>query len=73
MSSIGTKVNLLGSNAQEAAIVDQWVQFAEHEISVPSYNIMGLIYGFSKPFSLEVRTIRSPLVGGQFCLKHLDS
>jgi len=53
LSSIGTQVNLLGSNAHEVAIVDQWVHFAEHEISAPTQNITGLIYGFYKPFNLE--------------------
>jgi hypothetical protein len=56
VSSIGTQVNLLGSNAHEVAIVDQWVHFAEHEISAPTQNITGLIYGFYKPFNLEART-----------------
>lgn len=56
VSSIGTKVNLLGSDAHEVAIVDQWVHFAEHEISGPTQNIVGLIYGFSGPFNLEVWT-----------------
>lgn len=56
VSSIGTQVKLLGSNAHEVAIVDQWVHFAEHEISAPTQNITGLIYSFYKPFSLEART-----------------
>jgi len=56
VSSIGTQVNLLGSSAHEVAIVDQWVHFAEHEISVPTQNNTGLVYGFSGPFNLEART-----------------
>ena len=55
VSSIGTQVNLLGSNAHEVAIVDQWVHFAEHEISAPTQNITGLVYGFYEPFALEAR------------------
>ncbi|KAF8123296.1 glutathione S-transferase C-terminal-like protein [Boletus edulis] len=53
LSSIGTQVNLLGSNAQDTAIVEQWVHYAEHEISAPTQNITGMIYGLYTPFSLE--------------------
>lgn len=71
MSSIGTKVSLLGSNAQEAAIVDQWAHFAEYEIGEPAHAIASLIYGFcnSVTFSREVRTQITPN-GDQFCLKY---
>lgn len=55
---MGTKVNLLGSNAHEIATVDQWVHFADHEILGPVQNITGLVYytSFYGTFSLEVRT-----------------
>lgn len=53
MCSIGTKVDLLGSNAKEATIVDQWAHFAEHEITNPTYGISSLIRGFV-PFNREV-------------------
>jgi len=53
LSSIGTQVDLLGPNAQETAIVDQWVHYAEHEISAPTQNIIGMIFGLYTPFSLE--------------------
>ncbi|KAI9566189.1 glutathione S-transferase C-terminal-like protein [Boletus coccyginus] len=56
LSSIGTQVNLFGSNAHEVAVVDQWVHFAEHEIGIPTHNNTGMIYGFSGPFNLEART-----------------
>jgi len=54
VSGIGTKVNLLGSDAKEIALVDQWIHFAEQEIGGPIYALMGLIFGFSGPFSREV-------------------
>ncbi|KAN0088000.1 Glutathione S-transferase, C-terminal-like protein [Tylopilus felleus] len=54
LSSIGTQVNLLGSDAQEVAIVDQWVHYAEHEISAPTQTITGLIHSYYKPFSPEI-------------------
>ncbi|KAF8552022.1 glutathione S-transferase C-terminal-like protein [Imleria badia] len=70
LSSIGTQVGL-GSNAQEVAIVDQWVHFAEHEISVPTQNITGTVYGFYKPFSLEtIDTYNERLIRA---LTHLES
>ncbi|KAG8214900.1 glutathione S-transferase [Butyriboletus roseoflavus] len=71
LSSIGTKVNLLGSTAREVAIVDQWVHFAEHEISAPTQNMTGLIYGFYGPFNLETLDKNAErLVRG---LAHLES
>ena len=51
--SIGTKVNLLGSNAKEAAIVNQWVHFAEYEIGTPTYSNSDMILG-RIPFNWEV-------------------
>jgi hypothetical protein len=54
VSGLGTKLNLLGSDAKEIALVDQWIHFAEQEIGAPSYNVMGLIFGFAGPFSREV-------------------
>ena len=53
MCSIGTKVNLLGSNAKEAAIVNQWVHFAEYEIGTPTYSNSDMILG-RIPFNWEV-------------------
>ena len=54
MCDLGTKVNLLGSNAKEKALVDQWAHFSEQEIGFPAHNAMGVIYGFGGPFNLEV-------------------
>ena len=61
VSGLGTKVNLLGSDAKEIALVDQWIHFAEQEIGVPGYSVMGLIFGFSGPFSREVCIVPYPL------------
>lgn len=61
VSSIG-KVDLLGSNAEDAAIVDQWVHYAEHEILGPTSNIAGLVYGVYTPFNREVSS--RPLSNG---------
>ena len=54
VSGLGTKVNLLGSDAKEVALVDQWIHFAEHELGVPGYSILGLVFGFAGPFNREV-------------------
>jgi glutathione S-transferase len=56
VSDIGEKVKLLGSNAKEVALVDQWVHFAEHEIGGPSGNIIQLVFGAAGHFHREVRT-----------------
>ena len=55
--SIGTRVGMLGANAQDAARVDQWVHFAEHEIATPTYALVNIVYGFFGPFNREVRVI----------------
>jgi len=53
LSGLGTKVNLLGSDAKEIALVDQWIHFVEQEIGGPSYNIVGVIFGWAGPFNRE--------------------
>jgi len=53
LSNIGTKVNLSGSNPKETALVDQWVQFAEHEVATPVGGISALIYGYGAPFTRD--------------------
>ncbi|KIJ04977.1 hypothetical protein PAXINDRAFT_164792 [Paxillus involutus ATCC 200175] len=50
LSDLGDKLVLLGSNAKETALVDQWVHFAEQEIGFPLSDALGLIYGFSGQF-----------------------
>ncbi|KAF8123305.1 glutathione S-transferase C-terminal-like protein [Boletus edulis] len=64
LCGLGTKVNLLGSDAKENAIVDQWVHFVEHEIGKWSYNYMCTVYGiytFNRKFLDEQveRLVRS--------------
>ncbi|KAF9234641.1 glutathione S-transferase C-terminal-like protein [Melanogaster broomeanus] len=58
LSDIGGKSGFLGSNAKEAALVDQWIHFAEHEIGAPLSGVLGLVYGFSGPFTRE-RLVRA--------------
>ncbi|KAF9233235.1 glutathione S-transferase C-terminal-like protein [Melanogaster broomeanus] len=54
LSGVGGESDLLGSNAKEAALIDQWIHFAEHEIGGPLLAILGFIYyGFSGPFTRE--------------------
>ncbi|KAH0832359.1 glutathione S-transferase C-terminal-like protein [Lanmaoa asiatica] len=53
LSGIGTKINLLGSDAKEIALVDQWIHFAEQEIGGPCHNVMGLVFGFAGAFNRE--------------------
>jgi len=54
LCGLGTKVDLLGSDAKEIALIDQWIHFSEQEIGGPSHNILGVIYGVSGPFNREV-------------------
>lgn len=57
MSSLALESGLLGKDATEAALVDQWVHFGETEIAMFSYEIMGLVYGALGPYSREVRIV----------------
>ncbi|KIK91323.1 hypothetical protein PAXRUDRAFT_830941 [Paxillus rubicundulus Ve08.2h10] len=56
LSDLGDKSVLLGSNAKEAALIDQWVHFSEQEIGFPLSDGLGLIYGYSGPFIPEALT-----------------
>lgn len=57
VSSLAPESGLLGKDASEAALVDQWVHFGEAEISMFSYEIKALVAGYLGPYSKEVRTI----------------
>jgi hypothetical protein len=54
VSSLAPESGLLGENANEAALVDQWVHFGESEISHFSYEILALVSGYLGPYSKEV-------------------
>ena len=77
MSGIGTKVNLLGSNPKEIALVDQWIHFAEQEIGIPSYNYLGTIFGwygqFSREVGIETETREGDLTERSVCVRPLTS
>ena len=63
--------NLLGSNAQDAALVDQWVSFAECEIGSFTGRILGLVSGKITPY---VESNHTALYGRQVrSLKTLES
>lgn len=55
MSSLAPESGLLGKDANEAALVDQWVHFGETEIANFSYEINALVAGYLGPYSKEVR------------------
>ena len=54
MASLVPDSGLLGKDAGEAALVDQWVHFGETEIATFSYEIMALVAGYLGPYSKEV-------------------
>ena len=54
MASLVPGCGLLGKDASEATLVDQWVHFGETEIATFSYEIMGLVAGYLGPYSKEV-------------------
>ncbi|KAF9224964.1 glutathione S-transferase C-terminal-like protein [Gyrodon lividus] len=57
VSSLAPEAGLLGKNANEAALVDQWVHFGENEIAMFSYETMALVAGYLGPYSKELHTI----------------
>ena len=74
VSSIGTKVNLFGSNPKEIALIDQWIHFAEQEIGMPSYNYLGTIFGqFSREVGIETETRGDDLTERSVCGRPLTS
>lgn len=55
VSSLAPDSGLLGKDASEAALVDQWVHFGETEIATFSYEILALVAGYLGPYNKEVR------------------
>ena len=62
VSSLAPESGLLGKDASEAALVDQWVHFGETEIATFSYEIMAFVSGYLGPYNREVRVIVPPRV-----------
>lgn len=48
---------MLGKDAKEAALVDQWIHFGETEIAAFSYEIMALVAERLGPYSKQVRVV----------------
>ena len=57
MSSLAPESGLLGKDAKEAALVDQWIHFGETEIAAFSYEIMALVAERLGPYSKQVRVV----------------
>ena len=56
VSSLAPNSNLLGSNSKEAALVDQWVSFADSEIGAFTGVIYGLVSGRITPYAKPIHT-----------------
>ncbi|KAG8216169.1 glutathione S-transferase C-terminal-like protein [Butyriboletus roseoflavus] len=57
VSSLAPESGLLGKDASEAALVDQWVHFGETEIATFSYEIMALVAEYLGPYNKEFHDI----------------
>ncbi|KAH0831297.1 glutathione S-transferase C-terminal-like protein [Lanmaoa asiatica] len=57
VSSHAPESGLLGKDASETALVDQWVHFSETEIAMFSYEIKALVAGYLGPYSKELHDI----------------
>ncbi|KAG1725780.1 uncharacterized protein EDB91DRAFT_1229302 [Suillus paluster] len=55
LAGLAPNSGLLGSTPEDAALVDQWVHFAESEIVVPTEMIMGMLRNFA-PYSKGIHT-----------------
>ncbi|KAM5533482.1 hypothetical protein V8D89_012819 [Ganoderma adspersum] len=56
VASLAPNSNLLGSNSKEAALVDQWVSFADSEIGAFTGVIYGLVTGRITPYAKPIHT-----------------
>ncbi|EGN94729.1 hypothetical protein SERLA73DRAFT_143587 [Serpula lacrymans var. lacrymans S7.3] len=54
LSTLAPNSNLLGTNDQEAALVDQWVHFAESEISTPNDIMWQMLNGYLTPYNKPI-------------------
>jgi len=50
---------LLGSNDYEASVVDQWIEFYNHEVEAAAFSLLGHILGFSKQPTKEAFEVQS--------------
>ncbi|KIJ64754.1 hypothetical protein HYDPIDRAFT_28117 [Hydnomerulius pinastri MD-312] len=75
VASLAPESGLLGKDANETALVDQWVHFVEHEISAFSYETMGLVAGYLGPYSKEFHStlIQRQARALKFLEEHLAS
>ncbi|KAH7883074.1 hypothetical protein F5I97DRAFT_1901730 [Phlebopus sp. FC_14] len=69
--TLASASRLLGEDARESALVDQWMHFAEHENASFSYEIMALLAGYLGPYSKELHDILVPRQAR--ALKFLDA
>ncbi|KAI0742957.1 elongation factor 1-gamma [Daedaleopsis nitida] len=55
-ASLAPNANLLGTDAKEAALVDQWVSFADSEIAQHTNIIFALVKGLITPYAKPIHT-----------------
>ncbi len=71
VAALAPNSTLLGSNTKEAALVDQWVSFADSEVALHTTLIFQLVKGILTPYAKPVRpctntpSIVADLLGGQ--------
>ncbi|KAI0659520.1 elongation factor 1-gamma [Cubamyces menziesii] len=56
IAALPANSTLLGSNLKEAALVDQWVSFADNEIAAHTYLIFQLVKGILTPYAKPIHT-----------------
>ena len=65
MSSLVPAAGLLGRNAKETALVDQWMHFAETELLMPASTIyIGIVMKYLPAFGKEVCPCHTLIGGG---------
>ena len=56
VASLAPNSTLISSDAKEAAIVDQWVAFADASIAGPTSFVLKLVKGVITPYNKPVRS-----------------
>ncbi|KZT53460.1 putative translation elongation factor eEF-1B gamma subunit [Calocera cornea HHB12733] len=54
LASLAPDAKLLGTTAQETALVDQWISFADNEVRVPMINALMILRGTAGAYSQEI-------------------
>ncbi|CAK5271269.1 unnamed protein product [Mycena citricolor] len=75
LATLAPKSGLLGKDAKDAALIDQWVHLAETEVDVNTSQITGLLNGWVTPYSKPIHNtfLERQLRGLETLEKHIST